>query len=80
MVLQVLAASETLIHCKAMSNWEGIEDPIVEAEMDRLAAKCDANSRRWIEEHRDDPCEVCGMYAGVEIIPSVNLARLTPLC
>lgn len=63
-----------------MSKWEGIEDPQLEAEMDRMAAECDANSARWIEEHKNDPCETCGATEGVTIAPTGSLARLTPLC
>ncbi len=56
------------------------EAETVVAEFARLSAECDAREKAWREAHKNDPCERCGNLAEVEIIPTGNLARLTPLC
>ncbi len=48
--------------------------------MDALGAECDKRSAQWIEEHKNDPCEICGAKDNVVIIPMGSLAKLTSIC
>lgn len=48
--------------------------------LEQLEAQCDAQSAKWRELHKDDPCAYCGASDDVSIKPIGSIAKLTPLC
>ncbi len=42
--------------------------------IEKWGAECEENTRRWKEAHAADPCERCGMTAGVEIMGIIYMA------